>query len=588
MNVEQKRRLTVHLHLHALRPGRVSLALVLVVLTTPLANAQKPFEYYAQRYDWRYAEPYIRIEQIDISISPERPRLEDEVVVKAKVTSPEDIFNLATVFEPSYGLGITSGREGEFCVAHYRQNETKECSTRVRFTSSPAVLQVRVAGRVKTTEGVIIPVEGMRGFRLEASEGDTGETGANVEFFQDPWLEFDPLTGERCRVGPAVAELNRKWISEVRSFSNSVSDLEALYLYRDARLFLVEPADESLFLYEDTGWKLVRGGAEFLLNRGWLKGFRREDRAYATKTPESIEKHTSWLSQKSLGGPEENKYDDSAIRWPEEYYGEKWERFDEPPVTEPPERAPYGSLEAKLEIDHAPALGETVRVTLTLSSYWDFPKVHIGIDVGRRRNVDRPQGIGIISWPEGFEIESRPTGDECRTYSALAMNERRTYEFTIRVSSEGEKVIGGGVAEVAPVERMIGGGDAIYLDVDVGEKETEISKEPFPPPPEYWATPSVQGTGPMMELDLMREGVDAFMKEAPGLTRWEARWLMDKVERSVVIEGIPYEEQVRKALKKVIEQGRHLARWRRISKLEAFRMMVEDWKKKRPKEGWGR
>jgi hypothetical protein len=335
-------------------------------------------------------------------------------------------------------------------------------------------------------------------------------------------------------------------------------------------------------LHEDTGWKLTRGGAEFLLNRGWLKGFRREDRAYASNTREIIEKHVSWLSQKSLGGPEEIVSDDSALRWLEEYYGEKWERFDESPVSEPAERAPYGSLEAKLEIGHAPRLGETARVTLSIVSYWIFPRVKIGIDVGRKRNVDRPPGIEIVLWPEGFETGRSSVDIQTR----FGVNERRTYEFVIKVNSEGIKHITGGAAEVAPVHRMIGAGDAIHLDV--GETETEISREPFPPPPEYWATPLVQGTGPMMELDLMREGMDAFMKEAPGLTRWEARWLMDKVQRSVVIEGIPYEQQIRKALKKIIQQGRHTARWRRMSKLEAFRMMAEDWKKKRPKDRWGR
>jgi hypothetical protein len=477
--MEQRRRSIVHLHLCALRLRRVSLALVLVMLASPLANAQKPFEYYAQKYDWKYAEPYFRIEQIDISILPEKPRVEDEVVVKAKVTSPEDIFNLATVFEPYAGARLGKARKEEFCVAHYKQYETKECSTSIRFSSFPAVLQVRVTGRVRTTEGVRIPVEGMRGFRLEASDGDTGETGANVEFFQDPWLDFDPLTGEICRVAPAVAELNRRWIKEVRSFLNSVSDLEALYLYRDALLCFVEPAGERLFLHEDTGWKLARGGAEVLLNRGWLKGFRREDRTYATNTSERIEKHLSWLNQGWLGGYDEDLHLHTleTIRKLGEYYGEKWETFDEPTGKDPPLRAPDGSLEARLDIDRAPRLGQTARVILTVASYWDFPEVEIGAVVGRGKG---PPGTEIVSWPEGCVIERRPTGDGWTIYSQLQKNERRTYEFTVRATSRGETRINGGVGQAVPVDRMTLATDDIYLDI--GKTRTRVSRDRFSEP----------------------------------------------------------------------------------------------------------
>lgn len=272
----------------------------------------------------------------------------------------------------------------------------------------------------------------------------------------------------------------------------------------------------------------------------------------------------------------------TAKEWLEEFYGEP---FDEPPGKEPPERAPEGSLEAKLEMDHAPRPGDTARITLSVASHWDFPRVKIGIGVARVRDVDRPPGIEIVSWPEGFEVETIPRGDMyCMMISRLNKDERRVFHFVIKATSKGTKWIGGGVGEMAPLERRVMAGDNLYLDV--GKDQTKVSKSPFPPPPEFWATPLIQGTGPMMDLKLMREGMEAFMKEAPGLTRWEARWLMDKVEHSVVIEGIPYEEQIRKALRKVLEEGRHLARKREIDKLEAFRIMVEEWKKNRPTYRW--
>jgi hypothetical protein len=216
-----------------------------------------------------------------------------------------------------------------------------------------------------------------------------------------------------------------------------------------------------------------------------LKGFRTGNRAYATNTPESIERHVSWLKQRLLAEPDERVFDDSSIRRLEEYYGEKWERYIEPPTVEPPERAPYGSLEAKLEIDHAPTLGETARVTLSVVSYWDFPNIHLGIDVGREYNVDRPPGIEIVRWPEGFEIEYLP---ERAIYSQLGMNEHHVYEFLIKVTSEGVKYVTGGAAEAAHPEMMVAASEPIYLDV--GETETRILTNPPPRPRMVEETPT--------------------------------------------------------------------------------------------------
>ena len=416
---------------------------------------------------------------------------------------------------------------------------------------------------------------------LLAAAPDTGAK-KQEESFQDPWWNFDPLLGRECRVSEGDAQRNKEWIENIRDLEPSITDWEALYLCRDAILYSPQSTEESLRVYERKGWETNLEKGKILLEKGWLEEFRKEVRTYPTDSPEAREKHLRWLMQ-LRGESSDTTEKMTAKEWLEEFYGEE---FYDPPAIEPPERAPEGSLEAELEIDHPPKLGENARVTLTIVSHWDFPQVSTGISVGRDRNVDEPPGIEIVSWPEGFETEGAPMVDECMMSTQLRMNERRVYEFVIKVTSEGVKYIGGGVGEIIPIEGMVAATDDVFLDV--GEKETKVSETPFPPPPEFWLTPLIRDGGPRYySVETMRKHMDLFLNEEPGLTREEARWLVDKAEYIAMrpsMTSVGFTRLFTAAIDTVITGARKMASSKGISKLEAFKTIIKNWKKNRPEE----
>lgn len=284
----------------------------------------------------------------------------------------------------------------------------------------------------------------------------------------------------------------------------------------------------------------------------------------------------------------------------QEYYSEPID-FSERPGSEPPkDTVPEGSLEAKLEIDHPPKIDETAHLTLTITSHWDFSKVRVEIGMWRERNVDREAGIKVVSGLEEFQMdEGLHKSSYSYTYFCPLMNgESRTFEFDIKVTNKGIKQITGGVGRAHQIiwYRPVCAGDGFYLDV--GDTVTRISKKPFPPPPEYWVTPLVQGSGPFWGVERMLEDMEKFMKEAPGLTKWEARWLVDKAEwlgreeftrvYAKRKEEPPSDLELRRMMiKRLIKESKIRAKKQRKSLLRVFRERVSDWKKKRPKKTWG-
>ena len=382
-----------------------------------------------------------------------------------------------------------------------------------------------------------------------------------------PWWRFDPRSGNLGElVSPAVRLMNQKWFSKMRKIASDIAVWESLCLLHDIlnSPHATKEGERSLSDEER---------ATRLLEEGWLEEFRK-DPTRPTHLPRNIEDHLMWTKQfreKEL----EARGKITAKEWLLKFYEEP---FDDPPAIEQPERPPEGSLEAKLEIDHPPKLGENARVTLTIVSHWDFPQVSTGISVGRDRNVDRPPGIEIVSWPEGFEIEGAPMVDECMTSTQLRRNERRVYEFVIKVTSEGVKYIGGGVGEIIPIEGMVAATDDIFLDV--GEKETKVSETPFPPPPEFWLTPLIRDGGSRYySVETMRKHMDLFLREEPSLTREEARWLVDKAEYIAMrrsMTSVGFTKLFTAAIDTVIGEAKKMAASEGIGKLEAFKAIVED------------
>jgi hypothetical protein len=271
---------------------------------------------------------------------------------------------------------------------------------------------------------------------------------------------------------------------------------------------------------------------------------------------------------------------------------------------------PEGSLEAKLEIDHPPKIGETAHLTLTIISHWDFPEVRIEVGMGRLGNVDKEAGIQLISGIEEFEkIEERKGSSyHYLFFCSLGNGESKAFNFDVKVTNEGLKYIGGGVEQHARKnwDHWIGSSDGYYLRIE--DSTCEISKDPFPAPPEYWVSPLMQGNGPFGSVKRMRKDMQKFMEAAPELSKWEARWLVDKAERHSIF---PYEvdksltrirkEWLKNETEKVhdvsdplvlrsilvdemIKMTKSSAMRERKELYEVLRDEIMEWKKSRPEE----
>jgi hypothetical protein len=273
---------------------------------------------------------------------------------------------------------------------------------------------------------------------------------------------------------------------------------------------------------------------------------------------------------------------------------------------------PKGPLEAKLEIDHPPMIGETARLKLTIIAHQDFQKVMIEVGMGRLRNVNKLAGIELISGLEEFQKDKGFGRSSCHyvLFCPLCDGESRIFNFNVKVTNEGLKYISGGV-EQHPQKNWgnwIGSSDGYYLRIE--DSTCEISKDPFPPPPEYWVSPLMQGNGPFGGIKRMREDMQKFIEAAPELSKWEARWLVDKAERH---SAFPYEvdkslARIRKRwlknerakghdvldililrsilIDEIIKKAEIRAMRERKQLCEALRDEIKDWKKSRPKEQW--
>lgn len=235
------------------------------------------------------------------------PRLGETAEVIFTITPLEDVPQMKVIWgRPLKGVEIAGGEKVVYCSM--RKGETRSFSVDVKFVSSPVHFGVS-AGRwwhaTKLEQEIYGLNEGDERFGLHTGaslrrviiDEETGQFGVREELFQDPWWNFDPLLGRKCRVSQGDAKRNEKWIEDMRELEPSISDWEALYLCRDAMLYSPQSPGESLRVHQRKGWETILEKGKILFEKGWLEEFRKEDRTYPTDFPENLRKHLKWLKQ---------------------------------------------------------------------------------------------------------------------------------------------------------------------------------------------------------------------------------------------------------------------------------------------------